>query len=105
MRSLDPAASLLPVVALAATSMTPEGVPASRGEGRHAIVRFSERIAAEALRVDALADTLKGAKKFIEQAAREYAERFLFELLQNAYDAHPRSARGFVHILLDLSEG
>lgn len=38
--------------------------------------------------------------------AREYAGRFLLELLQNGYDAHSKGCRdGRVHVLLDADEG
>jgi hypothetical protein len=39
-------------------------------------------------------------------ATHEYEHRFLIELIQNAYDAHPRDAcDGLVHIRLDRDEG
>src|SRR5262245_31985851 len=82
-----------------------DGVPVDAIQARAAVVSFSELLAVEALRVHALADTLRGAKRLVTQTAREYAERFLFELLQNAYDAHPKGTRGFVRILLNLAEG
>lgn len=69
------------------------------------IEAFTAEIVREALTVRALVDTLKGAKKFIEQAAREYAERFLFELIQNAYDAQPPASRGRVLVVFDATEG
>jgi len=64
-------------------------LPRDREQARRDLEEFSQAIAGETLTVDALADTLRGAKKFIEQAAREYAERFRYELIQNAYDAQP----------------
>ncbi len=69
------------------------------------IYAFTDAIVREALTVRALVDTLKGAKKFIEQASREYAERFLFELIQNAYDAQPAASRGRVLVVFDATEG
>ncbi|OYW40755.1 MAG: hypothetical protein B7Z35_00745 [Hydrogenophilales bacterium 12-61-10] len=69
------------------------------------IYAFTDAIVREALTARALVDTLKGAKKFIEQAAREYAERFLFELIQNAYDAQPPASRGRVLVVFDATEG
>lgn len=41
----------------------------------------------------------------LRQMQREYADRFLYELVQNAYDAHPADAEGEILILLDLDEG
>ncbi|MER6125390.1 hypothetical protein ABT173_22700 [Streptomyces sp. NPDC001795] len=39
-------------------------------------------------------------------SARDYAGRFLLELLQNAHDAHPKERHdGQVHVLLDEDEG
>ena len=35
---------------------------------------------------------------------REYEDRFLYELIQNAYDAHPADAEGQIAILLDELE-
>lgn len=69
------------------------------------ILAFADAIVREALTVRTLVDTLKGAKKFIEQAARGYAERFLFELIQNAYDAQPPASRGRVLVVFDATEG
>ncbi|WP_260609815.1 sacsin N-terminal ATP-binding-like domain-containing protein [Streptomyces sp. WAC06614] len=41
-----------------------------------------------------------------DEYAKAYAGRFLLELLQNGYDAHPRGSRGGrVHVLLDEDEG
>ena len=46
------------------------------------------------------------AKRYGEEAAREYGDRFLIELIQNAYDANPRGATcGKVSVVLDLGEG
>ena len=81
------------------------GLPSSADEAASRIGEFTRAIAIEALTVKALVGILKGAKKLIEDASREYAERFLFELIQNAYDAHPAGAKGSVTILLDSSEG
>lgn len=45
-------------------------------------------------------------KHYGEDAAREYGDRFLIELIQNAYDANPKdSSAGKVSVLLDLAEG
>ena len=45
-------------------------------------------------------------KRYGEEAAREYGDRFLIELIQNAYDANPRGATcGKVSVVLDLGEG
>lgn len=45
-------------------------------------------------------------KRLTEEAAQEYEDRFLIELIQNAYDAHtPGSTDGRIEILLDFSEG
>jgi hypothetical protein len=44
-------------------------------------------------------------KKLTAQAAREYENRSLIELVQNAYDAHPAGSQGTIHIRLDLAQG
>ncbi len=41
----------------------------------------------------------------LRQMQREYEDRFLYELIQNAYDAHPAEAEGEIAILLDEREG
>ena len=81
------------------------GLPHSSAEAAERIATFTRDLIAEALTVRALAGTLKGAKKLIEDASREYAERFLFELIQNAYDAQPPGSRGRVLVRLDATEG
>lgn len=44
-------------------------------------------------------------KHYGEDASREYGDRFLIELIQNAYDANPKSSStGKVGVLLDLGE-
>lgn len=45
-------------------------------------------------------------KRLTEEAAQEYEGRFLIELIQNAYDAHPPGrSDGYVHVLLAHAEG
>lgn len=44
-------------------------------------------------------------KKLTAQAAREYENRSLIELIQNAYDAHPPGSEGTIHVRLDLAQG
>lgn len=93
-------------VAIVVTGKTTEpALPRTAQNVAAYIDHFTRAIVREALTVQALVDTLKGAKKFIEQAAREYAERFLFELIQNAYDAQPPGSLGRVFVLFDASEG
>lgn len=41
----------------------------------------------------------------LQQMQREYEDRFLYELIQNAYDAHPADAEGRIVIVLDELEG
>ena len=80
-------------------------IPDTTEDAAARVFAFTDAIVREALTIQALVDTLKGAKKFIEQAAREYAERFLFELIQNAYDAQPLGSRGRVLVVFDATEG
>lgn len=81
----------------------PSELPANAAAAREAIDAWSRSIARDAINANALVGQLKGNKAFIGQATRDYAGRFIFELLQNAYDAHPRGAKGAVHILLDAA--
>ncbi len=41
----------------------------------------------------------------LQQMRREYEDRFLYELIQNAYDAHPSDAEGRITVLLNALEG
>lgn len=41
----------------------------------------------------------------LRQMQREYEGRFLYELIQNAYDAHPGGDGGDIMVLHDLDEG
>lgn len=53
-----------------------------------------------------VADFAPSVKSMIEQTQREYSGRFLFELIQNAYDREPRHGDvGRVIIVLDQDEG
>src|SRR5215207_10460184 len=48
----------------------------------------------------------RGIKKLTTQTSHEYGNRFLFELIQNAFDAHPEAKRnGIIHIQLTRDEG
>ena len=86
----------------AMTAVETAGVP----DDAPSIIRtFTERIVNEALQIEALESTVKSAKQFIAQATIEYTNRFLFELIQNAYDAHGPDGGGRVRILLDFTEG
>jgi hypothetical protein len=61
----------------------------------------------EAYRTTPSVHTLfRSIKKLTTQASHEYGNRFLFELIQNAFDAHPESKRdGIIHIKLTRDEG
>jgi len=53
-----------------------------------------------------VADFAPSVKSMIEQTQREYSGRFLFELIQNAYDREPRGGgAGRVVIVLAEDEG
>lgn len=47
----------------------------------------------------------KSLTKVLEQARREYEDRFLYELVQNAHDAHADGTEGEISILLAGAEG
>src|SRR5439155_8148823 len=97
--------SIETVIQIGGEAHQPSGVPANAALARKAIDARSRAIARAAIEADALAGQLKGNKAFIGQATRDYAGRFLYELLQNAYDAHPRGTIGAVYILLDQAAG
>jgi hypothetical protein len=84
---------------------TLSGVPKDASSARFAIEERSRAIAQATIEAEALVGQLKGNKAFIGQATRDYAGRFVYELIQNAYDAHPPGARGAAHILLDAGVG
>jgi hypothetical protein len=47
-----------------------------------------------------------GVKRLAAEAAAEYHDRFLIELIQNAHDAHSRDrSDGVVHVLFDADDG
>ena len=51
-------------------------------------------------------DFAHSQKSMIDQTMREYGGRFLFELIQNGYDAQPPGQRdGRIAIVLDRDEG
>ena len=81
-------------------------IPVSAEAARAAVVERARRIADAALNAPDLKGILGGSKAFIEVAAVDYAGRFLYELVQNAYDAQPREATaGRIHVLLDPDAG
>lgn len=80
-------------------------LPATRDEADALIWKLSRRKAKEALGVDELANRLIGIVRLTGQIERDYAGRFLIELIQNAYDAHDAGASGKIQILLDPAEG
>lgn len=80
---------------------TPQ-IPATAEVARASVLDRGRRIADAALSVPDLKGILGGSKAFIEVAAVDYGGRFLYELVQNAYDAQPRGGRnGRIHVLLD----
>ncbi len=84
-----------------AVNDAPSGVPPDGASARAEVDRWSRLIARDAIAATSLVGQLKGNKAFIGQATRDYAGRFLYELLQNAYDAHVAGASGAAYILLD----
>ena len=69
------------------------------------IIAHSRDIVSDALGAKALAGHLRQVKAITRDTAREYAGRFLIELVQNGYDALPkRSQDGRLAILLDAHE-
>jgi hypothetical protein len=81
-------------------------IPDSPEQAREEIDRRSRDIVAAILREPVLHGQIAGSKAFIDQAAIDYAGRFLYELVQNAYDAHPAgTAGGRIHVLLDPTAG
>ena len=50
-------------------------------------------------------NTASSLTKLLQQMRQEYEGRFLYELIQNAYDAQPDDAEGHISVLLDVDEG
>ncbi len=50
-------------------------------------------------------NTAPSLSALLRQMRREYEGRFLYELIQNAYDAHPAGSAGEIVVLLDPEEG
>lgn len=84
---------------------TPSWVPADAEESEQAIWEYTTAKADEALGVRALASQLRGGAALVGQIARDYDGRFLVELIQNSYDAHPRGVAGRIHVLFDPDAG
>ena len=80
-------------------------LPATPDEADLLVWKLSHRKAKEALGVDELAKRLAGIVRLTGQIERDYAGRFLIELIQNAFDAHAQGAAGKIHVLLDPAEG
>lgn len=80
-------------------------LPGSREDAAERIWALSRAKAKEALQLEALADRLEGIVRVTGQIERDYAGRFLIELIQNSYDSHPADAEGRIAIFLDPEEG
>lgn len=69
------------------------------------IITHSRNIVSDALQARALAGHLRQVKAITLDTAREYAGRFLIELVQNGYDALPKGSRdGRLEIRLEAQE-
>ncbi len=89
-----------PNVMRTATDSPVMGAPAAEIETR------SRAIVYDALRAKALAGHLRQVKALTGDTAREYAGRFLIELIQNGYDAQPAgTSTGRLAVRLHRAEG
>jgi hypothetical protein len=66
-----------------------DGEPASRAEADVLLRDWATRLVRAHVMTREDQDFAQSQKSMIEQTVREYGGRFLFELIQNGYDAHP----------------
>lgn len=80
--------------------------PASRSEADGLLRDWASRLVRAHVTTREDQDFAQSQKSMIEQTMREYGGRFLFELIQNGYDAQPPSAEnGRIAIVLADDEG
>jgi hypothetical protein len=72
---------------------------------RDRIVERSRRVVGGYLAARELWNSVSSLSALLRQMQREYEGRFLYELIQNAYDAQPTDGDGDIVVLLDLDEG
>jgi hypothetical protein len=84
----------------------PAAEPASRAEADALLRDWARRLVWAHLRTREDQDFALSQKSMIDQTMREYGGRFLFELIQNGYDAEPpESESGRIAIVFDRGEG
>jgi hypothetical protein len=84
----------------------PAAEPASRSEADSLLRDWARRLVWAHLKTREDQDFALSQKSMIGQTMREYGGRFLFELIQNGYDAQPPGTEnGRIAIVLDRSEG
>jgi hypothetical protein len=70
------------------------------------VLALSRAKAEAVLQAEALADDFEGWLGITDVVARDYAGRFVTELIQNAHDAHdPKRTDGEIDIVFDPREG
>ena len=72
---------------------------------RDRIVERSRRVIAGYVAARELWNSVSSLSKLLRQMQREYEGRFLYELIQNAYDAQPVDGEGNIVVILDIDEG
>jgi hypothetical protein len=86
--------------------MRTDDEPASRSEADAMLRDWARRLARAHVTTREDQDFAQSQKSMIEQTMREYGGRFLFELIQNGYDAQPSGTEnGRIAIVLADDEG
>lgn len=94
------------ISAIRASPPSESFVPATRAEAGDLVLALSRGKAEAVLQADALADDFEGWLGITGEVARDYAGRFVAELIQNAHDAHgPTDMAGEIDIVFNPHEG
>lgn len=81
-------------------------VPESREEADRLVLTLSLGKASAVLQAEALKDDFEGWHGLADEVARDYAGRFVAELIQNAHDAHATDRTdGEIEVVFDPHEG
>lgn len=78
----------------------PDWIPSTRSEADGVVAAWSQRKVDALLRERGLDDEVETTRRFVLETIPEYADRFLLELVQNAYDALPQAGGGRISIQL-----
>ena len=83
-----------------------DSMPRDRADADALVWALSRGKASAGLQADALADDFEGMNELTDEVSRDYAGRFLAELIQNGHDAHPVDRTdGQIDVVYEPAEG